>query len=34
MSELCKINVSMLKSYENDFNKEQSNFNTRTYSTF
>ena len=34
MSDICKINVSMLKSYENDFKKESNNFNNKTYTTF
>ena len=34
MSDLCKINVSLLKSYENDFESEMKNFNNKTYTTF
>ena len=34
MSDICKINVSMLKSYEKDFKTELNNFNNKTYTTF
>lgn len=34
MSDICKINVSMLKSYEKDFKSELNNFNNKTYTTF
>lgn len=34
MSDICKINVSMLKSYEKDFKNELNNFNNKTYATF
>lgn len=34
MSDICKINVSMLKSYEKDFKNELNNFNNKTYTTF
>ena len=34
MSNVCKINVSLLKSYEKDFNGEMENFNNNTYNTF
>lgn len=34
MSDIYKINVSMLKSYENDFKNELNNFNNKTYTTF
>lgn len=34
MSDICKINVSMLKSYENDFKNELNSFNSKTYTTF
>lgn len=34
MSDICKINVSILKSYEKDFKSELNNFNNKTYTTF
>ena len=34
MSDVCKINVSKLKSYETEFNKELNNFYKNTYNTF
>lgn len=34
MSDIYKINVSMLKSYEKDFNAELNNFNNKAYNTF
>lgn len=34
MSDICKINVSMLKSYEKAFKNEINNFNNKTYTTF
>ncbi len=34
MSDIHKINVSLLKSYKTDFNSEQSNFSNVTYNTF
>jgi len=34
MSDIYKINVSMLKSYEKDFKAELNNFNNKTYTTF
>ena len=34
MSDIYKINVSMLKSYEKDFRTQLNNFNNKTYTTF
>ncbi len=34
MSDICKINVSKLKSYEKDFKTELNNFNNKTYTAF
>ncbi len=34
MSDVYKINVSMLKSYESAFKTELNNFNNSTYNTF
>ena len=34
MSDVYKINISMLKTYESDFKAELDNFNNSTYNTF
>lgn len=34
MSDAYKINVSLLKTYESNFNNERNNFNNKTYETF
>lgn len=34
MGDICRIDISTLKSYKNDFNNEKDNFNNNIYSTF